>query len=77
MAKAMTMLQGLGQKVSGKEHQDCRTLQVNMPLPSTVDVEFNKITFTVSAGLTSRSKFKNGITTDVRFLKDGTVLLLI
>ncbi|CAB3223857.1 unnamed protein product [Arctia plantaginis] len=56
MAKAMAMLQGLGQKVSGKEHQDCRTLQVNMPQPNPVDVEFNKITYTVSVGLTSRTK---------------------
>lgn len=56
MAKAIAMLQGLGQKVSGKEHQECRTLQVNMPPPCPVDVEFNNIKLTVTEGLTSRSK---------------------
>ncbi|XP_075974239.1 ATP-binding cassette sub-family G member 4-like [Anticarsia gemmatalis] len=56
MAKAMAMLQGLGQKVSGKEHHECRTLQVNMPPPRPVDIEFNKITLTVSEGLRSKNK---------------------
>ncbi|XP_021201250.3 dnaJ homolog subfamily C member 10 [Helicoverpa armigera] len=54
MAKAMAMLQGLGQKVSGKEQNECRTLQVNMPPPRPVDIEFNEITLKVSVGLTSR-----------------------
>lgn len=51
----MAVLQGLGHKVSGKE-QECRTLQVNMPSPRPVDIEFNNITLQVSEGLTSRSK---------------------
>ena len=57
MAKAIAMLQGLGQKVSGKEQPECRTLQVNMPAPRPVDLEFNNITLKVSEGLTSRSKW--------------------
>lgn len=56
MAKAMVKLQDLGQKVSGKELQDCRTLQVNMPSPRPVDIEFTNITQTVSEGITGKKK---------------------
>lgn len=56
MSKVIGMLQGLGHKVSGKEHFECRTLQVNMPPPKPVDIEFNKITLTVSEGIRSKRK---------------------
>ncbi|KAL0880677.1 hypothetical protein ABMA27_001895, partial [Loxostege sticticalis] len=54
MASAFAMLQSLGKKVSGKEHQECRTLQVNMPSLTSVDIEFSNITLKVSEGLRSK-----------------------
>ncbi|XP_013178465.1 PREDICTED: ATP-binding cassette sub-family G member 4-like [Papilio xuthus] len=54
MANALAVLQGLGQKVRGKEHNECRILQINMPPPTSVDIEFKNITMTVSEGLTSK-----------------------
>lgn len=56
MAKAIAVLQGLGQKMSKKEHQECRTLQINMPTPSAVDIEFTNITLKVSEGIRKRSE---------------------
>lgn len=59
MANALAVLQGLGQKVRGKEHNECRILQINMPPPTSVDIEFKNITMTVKEGLTSKSKYMN------------------
>ncbi|XP_049867946.1 dnaJ homolog subfamily C member 10-like [Pectinophora gossypiella] len=56
MSSALAKLQGLGQKVKKLDHHDCRTLQVNMPTPSSVDVEFSNITLTVSDGIRSKNK---------------------
>ncbi|CAK1601251.1 unnamed protein product [Parnassius mnemosyne] len=54
MANALAVLQGLGQKVRGKEHNECRILQINMPTPTTVDIEFKNITMKVTEGLRSK-----------------------
>ncbi|CAH2076091.1 unnamed protein product, partial [Iphiclides podalirius] len=54
MATALAVLQGLGQKVRGKEHNECRILQINMPPPTSVDIEFKNITMTVTEGLRSK-----------------------
>ncbi|CAH2991377.1 unnamed protein product [Chilo suppressalis] len=56
MASALTMFTGLGRKISGKDTQECRTLQVDMPARSSVDIEFNNITLKVSEGLRSKKK---------------------
>ncbi|XP_028172051.1 dnaJ homolog subfamily C member 10-like [Ostrinia furnacalis] len=56
MASAFAMLQSLGRKVRGKEHRECRTLQVNMPSSSSVDIEFTNLTMKVSEGLRSKKK---------------------
>lgn len=53
MSKAKALLQGLGLKVSG-EPRECRTLQVNAPPRSSVDIEFTNITLKVSEGLRKR-----------------------
>ncbi|XP_068632407.1 ATP-binding cassette sub-family G member 1-like [Battus philenor] len=54
MANALAVLQGLGQKVRGKEHNECRILQINMPSPTAVDIEFKNITMKVTQGFTSK-----------------------
>ncbi|XP_026500691.2 dnaJ homolog subfamily C member 10-like [Vanessa tameamea] len=56
MASALALLQGLGQKVRGKEHNECRTLQINVPAPVNVDIGFNDITMEVSTGLLTKKK---------------------
>ncbi|CAG9113374.1 unnamed protein product [Plutella xylostella] len=56
MASALAMLQGLRQKVKGSEYQDCRTLQVDMPAPSSVDVAFDNLTFRVSVGFRTKTE---------------------
>ncbi|KAL4715548.1 hypothetical protein ACJJTC_009174 [Scirpophaga incertulas] len=56
MTSAIAMLQGLSQKITNKEQQECRTLQVNMPAPNAVDIEFTNITLKLSEGLRSKKK---------------------
>ncbi|XP_072938569.1 ATP-binding cassette sub-family G member 4-like [Epargyreus clarus] len=54
MANALAILQGLGQKVKRREHNECRTLQINMPQPKSVDIEFKDINLTITEGITKR-----------------------
>ncbi|XP_026315810.1 ATP-binding cassette sub-family G member 1-like [Hyposmocoma kahamanoa] len=54
MASALIKLQSFGQKVKTKDHQDCRTLQMHVPTPTSVEVEFTEITLKVSEGLRSK-----------------------
>lgn len=56
MASALTMLQGLGRRMSDKDPKECRTLQVNMPALTSVDIEFTNITLKVSEGMRSKKK---------------------
>ncbi|XP_034826842.1 dnaJ homolog subfamily C member 10-like [Maniola hyperantus] len=58
MSSALALLQGLGQKVRGREQRvsDCRTLQMNMPQPVNVNIEFKDITMEVSTGFLKKSK---------------------
>ncbi|KAI5639924.1 ABC-2 type transporter domain-containing protein [Phthorimaea operculella] len=60
MASALAKLQGFGQKVQkvgSKDHYECRTLQINMPTPSSVDVKFDDIKLQVTTGFwTKKSK---------------------
>lgn len=51
MTSALALLQGLGHKVRGKEQNDCRTLQINMPPPVNVDIGFSDITMEVTTGI--------------------------
>lgn len=56
MASALEKLQGFGRKVQKKEQSACRILKVNLPQPTSADIEFRNITLTVSEGLASKSK---------------------
>ncbi|CAK1549453.1 unnamed protein product [Leptosia nina] len=57
MASAIAKLQGLRQKIQGKEqHHECRTLQINMPPPTNVDIEFRNLSMNVSMGITNSNK---------------------
>ncbi|XP_023942466.2 dnaJ homolog subfamily C member 10 [Bicyclus anynana] len=58
MTSALTLLQGLGQKVSRREPKqtECRTLQMNMPQPVNVNIEFTDINMEVTTGLLKKNK---------------------
>ncbi|XP_012546162.1 ATP-binding cassette sub-family G member 4 [Bombyx mori] len=54
MSKAIAVVQGPGKKTSKVENQDTRTVQINLPPPKPVDIEFNDISLKVSEGCTFR-----------------------
>ncbi|XP_022128677.2 dnaJ homolog subfamily C member 10 [Pieris rapae] len=56
MASALAKLQGLGQKMRGKEHYECRTLNVNIAPAANVDIEFRNISMNVSMGIIGNKK---------------------
>ncbi|XP_038214452.1 dnaJ homolog subfamily C member 10-like [Zerene cesonia] len=75
MSSALALLQGLGQKVRGKEH-DCRTLHINIPPPTNVDIEFRNITMTVSMGIANKKK-KTILNNVSGFFKSGQLTAIM
>nr|XP_032514996.1 dnaJ homolog subfamily C member 10-like [Danaus plexippus plexippus] len=56
MTTSLTLLQGFSPKLRGREQNECRTLQINMPPPVNVDIEFKGVTMEATTGFIKKNK---------------------